>query len=92
MTVSLTGASLVSGATYSVYISATDNGNNTAASSTITGIKFDNTGPAAATQTPKTLESTLSPTFAWSAASDDSGNGSGVKYYSLSVYSGTGCQ
>jgi large repetitive protein len=89
--VSLTGASLVSGATYSVYILAADIAGNTANSATISGIKFDNVGPAAPAQTLKVLESTLTPAFAWTAPADDSGNGSGVQYYTLSVWSGTGC-
>ena len=91
ISVDLASVGLVSGTTYSVQINGKDAANNAGSSNTIAGLAFDNVGPTTPTLTTQANTSSTTPTLAWSASTDDSGSGSGVKQYTLRLYSGGSC-
>ncbi len=68
--------SLVSGTTYQARIVGKDLAGNSVNSSYVTGIGYDSAGPLAPTATDAVSFSTLTPNLAWTAPTDDGGNGS----------------
>ena len=91
ISVNLVTLGLISGTTYSVQLSGRDLAGNVGSSSTIAGIAFDDTGPTAPTLTTQANTSNTTPTLVWSASTDDSGSGSGIKQYDLTLFNGASC-
>ena len=89
--INLDSLGLVSGATYRMQLTGKDVAGNSASSSTISNIGYDNHGPTAPITSNIFLFSTLTPTLAWAASTDDAGNGSGIQKYVLQVYSSNVC-
>ncbi|MDD4151216.1 MAG: hypothetical protein PHR68_01250, partial [Candidatus Gracilibacteria bacterium] len=91
ISIDLASLGLISGAYYEAKLIATDLvGNNT--NSSPISIKFDNSGPDIVSINPfgpNKVFGFLAPTFTWISASDNSGNGSGVKGYKIRIFTGT---
>lgn len=81
---------LVSGTIYDMKLIGQDLAGNSVTSSAIS-VKFDNVWPAASTLTDAPNTSSQTPTLSWSASTDDSWNGSGVKDYILRIFNNSNC-
>lgn len=87
----LSGA-LTSGSTYRASVSGVDASGNAGVSAYLTGFLWDNAGPAAPAQTAHgNMQIDIVTPFAWAAAVDDAGYGSGPASYAVSLFTGTTC-
>jgi len=89
--VNLSSLGLVFGAYYDATLVAKDLAGNITTSSPV-AVKFDNSGPSVVSINPfgpNKVFGILMPTFTWIGATDDGGNGSGLKGYKIRVYTGT---
>jgi len=91
VSVNLASLWLVSGAYYDVRFVVKDIAWNSAYSSYLSSIKFDNTGPSIPIITQLTTLSTLTPTFNWAASLDDNGYWAWIKDYKITVYNTNSC-
>ena len=91
-TIDLNSLSLISGTIYQIRLVGNDAAGNAATAQTISSIGYDAVGPSAPVlSATTTLFGTLTPLLSWAAAVDNGGNGSGLKSYTLTVYSGNSC-
>lgn len=77
--------------TYNVRIFAKDQNGLSSFSTPLTNIAFDDCAPSLPILTEIETVGSTTVDFAWSASSDDLGNGSGVKDYTVNIYSDTAC-
>ena len=90
-TIDLSSLWLVDGVFYGVKIIWEDEAGNYVTSSSISNIKYDTTWPDIVIQNVTALYGTDTPSLTWDVPSDNNGNGSGVKEYTLQVYNGSVC-